>query len=128
MAYGQSRLYQHYAGRQHLTVAQVSGFRLADSVRVDVVLVVADDETAWQGLMQEYDIRSDEGTTSWLGEVNNPAKRTRWTGRPVCKVVASHNRRTLAFYQLKSTAEYEALLNYQLNALEQPKKKNRDRK
>jgi hypothetical protein len=36
----------------------------------------------------------------------------------VCKVVASHDRRTLAFYRIDSTEQYEALLNYQIKALE----------
>ena len=43
----ESTLYRHHAARQDVAVAQVSGFRLNDSVRVDVVLVVADDDKAW---------------------------------------------------------------------------------
>ena len=43
-------LYQRYASRQELNVAQVQGFRLNDSVKIDVVLMVADDEASWQQL------------------------------------------------------------------------------
>ena len=118
----QNSLYERYASRQNLTVAQVSGFRLSDSVRVDVVLLVADDDDAWQQLMKEYNIRPAEGTTSWLGEADNPARRTSWTGRPVCKVIVSHARRTIAFYRLDTSVQYETLLDYQLNALDSPKK------
>lgn len=114
----QSSLYERYASQKDLAVAQVNGFALSDSVRVDVVLVVADNEAAWQRLMKEYAIRPGGGSSSWLGEVASPAKRTRWTGRPVIKVVASHDRRTMAFYRLDSSEQYEALLNYQMNALE----------
>ena len=113
----QSRLYERYASRQELSVAQVSGFRLNDSVRINVVLVVADDEAAWQKLMKEYKVVSTNGSTSWLGEADHPAKRTQWTGKPVCKVIVSHDRRTIAFYQLENMEQYEALLDYQLNAL-----------
>lgn len=113
----QSRLYERYASRQELSVAQVSGFRLTDSVRINVVLVVADDEAAWQKLMKEYKVVSTNGSTSWLGEADHPAKRTQWTGKPVCKVIVSHDRRTIAFYQLENIEQYEALLDYQLNAL-----------
>ena len=113
----QSRLYERYASRQELSVAQVSGFRLTDSVRINVVLVVADDESAWQKLMKEYKVVSTNGSTSWLGEADHPAKRTQWTGKPVCKVIVSHDRRTIAFYQLENMEQYEALLDYQLNAL-----------
>ena len=113
----QSRLYERYASRQELSVAQVSGFRLTDSVRINVVLVVADDEAAWQKLMKEYKVVSTNGSTSWLGEAGHPAKRTQWTGKPVCKVIVSHDRRTIAFYQLENMEQYEALLDYQLNAL-----------
>ena len=113
----QSRLYERYASRQELSVAHVSGFRLTDSVRINVVLVVADDEAAWQKLMKEYKVVSTNGSTSWLGEADHPAKRTQWTGKPVCKVIVSHDRRTIAFYQLENIEQYEALLDYQLNAL-----------
>ena len=117
VASAQSRLYERYASRQELSVAQVSGFRLTDSVRINVVLVVADDEAAWQKLMKEYKVVSTNGSTSWLGEADHPAKRTQWTGKPVCKVIVSHDRRTIAFYQLENMEQYEALLDYQLNAL-----------
>lgn len=115
----QGQLYQKYASRQDLTVAQVSGFRLTDDVRVDVVLVVAENEEAWQRLMEEYGIRWTEGSTSWLGEADQPARRTSWTGKPVCKVIVSHERRTIAFYQLDNIAQYDALLEYQLNTFDQ---------
>ena len=118
MVAAQSRLYEHYASRQGLKVAQVSGFRLTDSVRVDVVLVVAEDDAAWQTLMKEYNVRSTEGSTSWLGNADNPVKRTGGVGRPVCKVIVSHDRRTMAFYRLDTQTQYEALLDYQLNALD----------
>lgn len=121
MVAAQSRLYEHYASRQGLKVAQVSGFRLTDSVRVDVVLVVAEDDAEWQALMKEYNVRSTEGSTSWLGNVDNPVKRTGWVGRPVCKVIVSHGRRTMAFYRLDTQTQYEALLDYQLNALDEHK-------
>lgn len=117
----QSRLYERYASRQELSVAQVSGFRLTDSVRIDVVLVVADNEAAWQQLMKEYKVVSTEGSTSWLGDADHPAKRTQWTGRPVCKVIVSHDRRTIAFYQLENIEQYDALLDHQLNALDSHK-------
>ena len=117
----QGHLYQKYASRQDLTVAQVSGFSLSDSVRVDVVLVVADNDAAWQKLMKEYKVLSTEGSTSWLGEADQPARRTQWTGKPVCKVIVSHDRRTMAFYLLDTTKQYEALLDYQLNALDSQK-------
>ncbi|MBR6992254.1 MAG: hypothetical protein IKH97_08560 [Bacteroidales bacterium] len=121
MAAAQSHLYERYASRQELDVAQVSGFRLADSVRVDVVLIVAKNESAWQQLMKEFKVQSTEGSTSWLGDANNPVKRIGWTGKPVCKVIVSHDRRTVAFYHLDTQAQYEALLDYQLNAFDSHK-------
>ena len=68
--------------------------------------------------MKEYNVRSTEGSTSWLGNADNPVKRTGWVGRPVCKVIVSHDRRTMAFYRLDTQTQYEALLDYQLNALD----------
>ncbi len=70
-------LYRQYASRPDLTVAQVTGFQLGDTVRVDVVILVADDSAAWQGLKTEFDIRPSEGVTSWLGDIDNPARRVK---------------------------------------------------
>ena len=114
----QSELYKRYASRQDLTVAQVSGFKLNDSVRVDVVLVVADNERAWQQLKKELDIRGEEGVTSWLGEMKQPSKRTRWNGRPLLRVVASHTRHAVGFYRLDTEKQYDALLDYQMNKMQ----------
>lgn len=115
---GQSNLYNHYAKRSDLTVAQVVGFRLNDSVGVDVLILVADNDKAWKQLKGEFDIRTSEGCTSWLGEPAAPAKRVRWTGRPCCKVIASHERRTLCLYTINNQREYDALLDFQFSKLE----------
>ena len=120
-AMAQNDLYKRYASRQELTVAQVSGFKLNESERVDVVIVVADDEAAWQKLTQELNIKGENGVVSWLGDIRKPAQRVKWTGAPVLRVVASHARRTVAFYRLNTEAQYDALLDYQLNNMKQEK-------
>ena len=122
-AMAQSDLYKRYASRQELTVAQVSGFKLNESEQVDVVIVVADDEAAWQKLTQELNIKGEDGSVSWLGNINNPAQRVKWTGAPVLRVVASHARRTVALYRVNTEAQYDALLDYQLNNMKQEKRK-----
>ena len=114
---GQGSLYGRYAPREDLTVAQVEGFRLNDTVKVDVLILVADDAAAWDRLREEFGIRTTEGVTSWLGEADNPSRRTRWIGQLCCKVIASHSRRTLCIYRLRSHTEYDALLDYQLEKL-----------
>lgn len=120
-AIAQSSLYKSYSSRQNLTVAQVSGFKLDESQRVDVVIVVADNEAAWQQLAKELNIRGEEGTVSWLGDPQKPVQRVKWTGGPVVRVVASPARRTIAFYRLNTEAQYDALLDYQLNNMKQAK-------
>ncbi len=110
----QNEVYKRYAPQRDLTVAQVDGFALNDSVRVDVVLVVADNDKAWQRLKNELDIRSDVGVVSWLGEFKQPEKRTTWKGKSTLRVVASNSRRTVAFYRIDSEKQYDALLLYQL--------------
>jgi len=117
----QNDLYKRYASRQELTVAQVSGFKLNESQRVDVVLVVADDEAAWQKLTKELNVKGEDGVVSWLGDLKNPAQRVKWTGSSVLRVVASHARRTVAFYRVDTEAQYDALLDYQLNNMKQGK-------
>jgi len=110
-------LYQHYASRQELKVAQLNGFKLCDTVRVDVVMLQADDEQAWQQLAEEFDIRGDEGSVSWLGDPDNPAVRTQWNGNPVMRVIASHDKRTIGFYRLDNEAQYDALIDYQIEKI-----------
>ena len=116
-AMAQNDLYKRYASRQELNVAQVSGFKLSESQRVDVVLVVADNEAAWQKLTKELNIKGDDGVVSWLGDPKNPAQRVKWTGTTVLRVVASHARRTVAFYRLDNETQYDALVDYQLERI-----------
>ena len=119
----QGNLYKRYASQADLTVAQVDGFRLADTVRVDVVLVVADDEASWQRLSRELGVRDADGVTSWLADVDAPARRTAWSGKPVLRVVASPARRSVGFYRLDTEAQYDALIDYQINQSLKNKKK-----
>lgn len=121
-ATAQGELYKRYASRPDITVAQVSGFRLGDSVRVDVVLMVADNEAAWQQMKKEFKLKGQEGVESWLGDPRQPAQHVKWTGAPVVRAIASHSRRTLAFYRLDTEAQYDALLDYQLEKMNKEKK------
>ena len=110
-------LYQHYAARKSLTVAQVTGFQINDSVKVDVVILVADDTTAWSGLKQEFDIRTSEGVTSWMGDIDHPQQRVKRSMRPAWRAMAVHDSLTIAFYRIENEVQYEALMDYQLNKL-----------
>lgn len=113
----QGQLYKQYASRPGLTVAQVDGFKLNDSVGVDVVMLRADSDEAWQQLAKEFDIRGTETVVSWLGDPQKPAQRVKWTGRPVMRVVASHKRHTIAFYRLDNERQYDALVDYQMQGM-----------
>ena len=113
------RLYEHYASRTDLTVAQVRGFQLADSVKVDVVILVADDSATWQGLKEEMNIRTSEGVTSWMGAIDEPARRVKRAVRPAWRAMAVHADRTVAFYRIDTEAQRHALLDYQMNHLTQ---------
>lgn len=108
-------LYQHYSVRADLTVAQVKGFRLSDTVKTDVVILVADDSVAWQGLKQEFDIRTTEGVTSWMGAIDEPARRVKRSVRPAWRAMAVHEEMTIAFYRVDTEVHADALRDYQLN-------------
>ena len=108
-------LYHRYADRKGLTVAEVDGFALNDSVRIDVVMLQAESDEEWQSLCTEFDLRGDEGTLSWLGELDNPSVRTQWDGEAVMRVIASHPRHTIGFYRIDNEVQYDALVDYQLN-------------
>lgn len=117
VAMSQGELYKRYASRQDLTVAQVNGFKLNDSTRVDVVLVVADNDAAWKKLLAELNVKSGEGADSWLGDLKQPSKRIRWNGKPLLRVVVSHSRRTVGYYRIETEEQYDALLDYQLERM-----------
>lgn len=121
VAMAQSKLYKSYASRQNLAVAQVSGFKLSESERVDVVIVVANTDAAWQQLSKELNVKGENGTVSWLGDIKEPSRRVKWAKKPVLRVVASPTRRTVAFYRINTEAQYDALLDYQLNNMTQAK-------
>ena len=106
-----------------MTVAQVGGFKLCDTVRVDVVMLQAEVEQSWLQLTEEFNIRGEEGMVSWLGDIYNPALRTKWTGEPVMRVIALPDKRTIGFYRIETEAQYDALIDYQLE-----KTKNKDLK
>ena len=110
-------LYHKYAERHNLAVAQVSGFQLCDTVKTDVVIIVADDSAAWQGLKEELDIRTSEGITSWMGAIDEPARRVKRDVRPAWRAMAVHAERTVAFYRVADSVQYQALLDYQLDKL-----------
>ena len=112
-------LYRQYAGRQDLTAAQVNGFRLNDTVTVDVVFLVADDSAAWQRLKEEMDIRTSEGVTSWMGDIDQPQQRVKGGRLPAWRAMAVHNERTVAFYRIDNDVQYRAMLDYQMNKMEQ---------
>ena len=114
-------LYQRYASRQELKVAQVSGFELNDSVFTDVVMLQAINDSAWQNMTEEFDIRGTEGAVSWLGEIDDPAKRTEWGGKPVIRAIASHTKQTIGFYRIDNEEQYDALLDYQIEKMKNNK-------
>ena len=109
-------LYQQYAARKDLTVAQVTGFQLCDTVKVDVVILVADDTAAWHGLKEEFDIRTLEGVTSWMGNIDHPQQRVKRSERPAWRAMAVHDDRTIAFFRIENETQYQALLDYQLQS------------
>ncbi len=109
----QSALYKRYASKPELTVAQINGFKLNDSTQIDVVMVKCDNIGSWRKLMATFGIDDSTGATSWLGKIDRPERHTRWNGRPVMRVVVSHEHRTVGFYRIDNSAQYDAIVEYQ---------------
>ena len=84
-------LYHRYADRKGLTVAEVDGFQLGEGTTIDVVMLQAENDSMWEAMKAEFDIRGEEGTVSWLGESENPSARTQWSGALVRRVIASNS-------------------------------------
>ncbi len=113
----ESALYKRYASRTDVTVAQVCDFKLCDTVTVDVVLLEADNDEAWQQMVEEFGIHDTAGVTSWLGDIEDPAVHVKWEGQPVVRVAASIEKHSIGLYRLDNETQYDALLDYQLNNL-----------
>lgn len=110
-------IYRKYASWPGLAVAQVTDFELCDTVSVDVVMLVADNDSAWQQIVAEFDIRSDSGSTSWLAPIDQPSTHTSWDNNPVLRVVAMPESHTVGIYRIDNEEQYDALVDYQLNNL-----------
>lgn len=119
----QSDLYRRYASMTEYTVAQVSGFKINDSVRIDVVMVQSDNDKDWYRLSKMFGVEQATGVTSWLGAADHPEHRVAWTGEPVIRVVASHDKRTIGLYRIDNEAQYDALMEYQVSAMSSRKKR-----
>lgn len=110
-------LYSCYSTRKDLAAAQVFGLQLNDSVKVDAVILVADDSVAWQGLKEEFDVRTSQGITSWMGDIEHPRQRVKRNVRPAWRVMAVHEDRTIAFYRIDTEVQREALMDYQFDKI-----------
>ena len=110
-------LYLRYASSPEVAVAQVSDFSLNDTVQVDVVLLQAESDEAWQRMKEEFGIADTSGSTSWLGTTDEPARRASWNGQPLLRVIASHEKRAVGLYLLENEVQYDALMDYQLNRI-----------
>ena len=113
----ESALYKHYAAQPELSVAQVCGFSLCDTVQIDVVLLQAESAEAWQQLKEEFAIADTTGTTSWLADREEPARRVQWNGQPMMRVIASHDKQAIGLYLIEGETAYDALLDYQLEKI-----------
>ncbi len=110
-------LYVRYASLPETSVAQVCGFQLCDTVSVDVVLLQAESDEAWQRMKNEFAIVDSIGVTSWLADTEEPATRVKWEGQPLLRIIASHDKQAIGLYRLDSEEQYDALVDYQLNKM-----------
>ena len=110
-------LYGRYASLPETSVAQVCGFQLCDTVSVDVVLLQAESDEAWQSMKEMFAIVDSTGVTSWLADTEEPATRVKWEGQPLLRVIASHDKQAIGLYRLDSEEQYDALVDYQLNKM-----------
>lgn len=131
-AYAQGRthndrqqVYNRFAERQDLAVAIIDGFKLNDTVKVDVLIIVADNDKAWNKLCTEFDIRSQKGVSTWTGKGDRPETRQKWLGKPACKAFASPAKKTICLYYIDNDTEYECLMDYQMDLMSKKSTKNK---
>ena len=110
-------LYHRYADRKGLSVAEVDGFQLCDTVRVDVVMLQADSDEAWREILVELSIKDTSGVTSWLGDIDEPARRVKRDEVPLWRAMAVHDEKTVAFYRVENAEQFAALREYQMDRM-----------
>ena len=122
---GRQAVYNRYSAQPDLSVAKIDGFKLNDTVKVDVLILVADNAAAWDKLCQVFDIRSQSSVSTWTGKGDHPETRVKWQGKPSCKVIASPARRTLCMYYIDNETEYESLMDYQMDLMSKKPNNNK---
>jgi hypothetical protein len=53
-----------------------------------------------------------------MGNIEQPAQRVKRSVRPAWRAMAVHEERTIAFYRIETEAQRQALMDYQMKAIE----------
>ena len=53
-----------------------------------------------------------------MGDIDEPARRVKRSVRPAWRAMAVHADRTVAFYRIDTEAQRQALLDYQMNTID----------
>lgn len=130
-------LYEHYAVRQDLTVAQIVGYKVDSNVVVDVVMLMADDSVAWENLLEEFSIQKFSLIPN---SENIKTRKATFDKRAFCDprrhvidtlnekdciMIVSFDTKTLWFYYYKTVEESNIILrNYVIKNFSTHEKKD----
>ena len=122
-SYSVSELYTKYAGTEGLDVAFVKDYRVNDTVFVDVTLLEATTDSAWNGLVKEFnfgdqfnaELPSDTNAVSfWFAPRNHYNLPMDSTLLNNDIVVASQYRKTMAVFHITSEDQVNAIVFRQI--------------
>jgi hypothetical protein len=52
-----------------------------------------------------------------MGDIDHPARRVKRDVRPAWRAMAVHEEKTIAFYRIADSIQYQTLLDYQLEKI-----------
>lgn len=132
-----SEVYRHYAGRADLDVAFVKGYRIGDSIAVDVTTITASDSASWERLLREMNVK--EGTidrmqklaeankttmTMFRCQKNHPEINHKIIASPYDLVFCSPLEKNVYVFDITSDKQVEPLILVYFRLIDKYKKRN----
>ena len=128
-----SELYQRYADTEGIVASFVQGYRLNDSVRVDVTLLQATDSAAWQQLMdsiwstipsredRDFLMHQSPITTKYIpkGHLNCPMDTASLLNNDLIAIDINQN--TVAIFHLDDESQIPAIIRHHLKEVKNNK-------
>lgn len=113
-----SELYARYADVEGVEASFIKDYRVNDSVFVDVTVLEATTDSAWENLMNVFDLGKDSGTNSlnrivaWRSPNGKPTEHAQPTSPDDWGVAAVPGKKYISIFHSKNEEEITAISFY----------------